>query len=59
MKEILSPGDIGIDGGNSHSKDDLRRSESLAENGIRFVDVGVSAGIWGLKAGYLSSDDRR
>ena len=52
LKEILSPGDTVIDGGNTWYKDDVRRAESLAEKGIRFVDVGVSGGIWGLKAGY-------
>jgi 6-phosphogluconate dehydrogenase len=52
LKEILSPGDIVIDGGNTYFKDDIRRAESLAEKGIRFLDVGVSGGIWGLKVGY-------
>jgi len=52
FKEILAPGDIVIDGGNTYFKDDIRRAESLAEKRIRFVDVGVSGGIWGLKVGY-------
>ena len=52
LKGILAPGDIVIDGGNTHYKDDLRRAESLAEKEIHFVDVGVSGGIWGLKVGY-------
>ncbi len=52
FKEILAPGDMVIDGGNTWFKDDIRRAESLAEKGIRFVDVGVSGGIWGLKVGY-------
>ena len=52
LKEILSPGDMVIDGGNSCFKDDIRRSEFLAEKGIRFMDAGVSGGIWGLKVGY-------
>jgi 6-phosphogluconate dehydrogenase len=52
FKEILAPGDIVIDGGNTYFKDDIRRAESLAEKKIRFVDVGVSGGIWGLKIGY-------
>jgi len=33
-------------------KDDMRRSKSLAERGIHFLDAGVSGGIWGLKVGY-------
>ncbi|MBU0989672.1 MAG: decarboxylating 6-phosphogluconate dehydrogenase [Proteobacteria bacterium] len=52
LKEILSPGDIVIDGGNTYFKDDIRRAKSLAEKEIRFMDVGVSGGIWGLKVGY-------
>jgi len=52
LKEILSPGDIVIDGGNSYYKDDIRRADLLAEKEIRFVDAGVSGGIWGLKVGY-------
>jgi 6-phosphogluconate dehydrogenase len=52
LKKKLEPGDIVIDGGNTYYKDDIRRAESLAEKKIRFVDVGVSGGIWGLKVGY-------
>jgi 6-phosphogluconate dehydrogenase len=52
LKEILSPGDIVIDGGNTNYKDDIRRAASLAEKNILFMDVGVSGGIWGLKVGY-------
>jgi 6-phosphogluconate dehydrogenase len=52
LRKILSPGDIVIDGGNTYFKDDIRRAESLAENEIGFMDVGVSGGIWGLKVGY-------
>jgi len=52
LKNLLSPGDIIIDGGNTYYKDDIRRSKLLAEKGIRFMDVGVSGGIWGLKIGY-------
>jgi 6-phosphogluconate dehydrogenase len=52
LKEILSTGDIVIEGGNSYYKDDIRRAGQLAEKGIKFMDVGVSGGIWGLKSGY-------
>ena len=52
LKALLSPDDIVIDGGNTFYKDDLRRAGFLAQNGIRFMDVGVSGGIWGLTAGY-------
>ncbi|MFP4087152.1 MAG: phosphogluconate dehydrogenase (NAD(+)-dependent, decarboxylating) [Desulfobacteraceae bacterium] len=52
LRDILSPGDMVIDGGNSWFKEDIRRAEFLAENDIRFLDAGVSGGIWGLKVGY-------
>jgi len=52
LRELLEVGDIVIDGGNTYYKDDLRRAEMLAEKGIKFMDVGVSGGIWGLKEGY-------
>ncbi len=49
---LLSPGDMIIDGGNSHYVDDLRRAKSLAEREIMYVDVGVSGGVWGRERGY-------
>jgi 6-phosphogluconate dehydrogenase len=52
LREILAPGDIVIDGGNTYYKDDIRRAEFLAGRDIRFMDVGVSGGIWGLRVGY-------
>jgi 6-phosphogluconate dehydrogenase len=52
LTEVLSPGDIIIDGGNSHYHDDLRRGGELAAKGIKYVDVGTSGGVWGLERGY-------
>lgn len=52
FKEILSSGDIVIDGGNTYYKDDIRRADLLTPKGIRFMDVGVSGGIWGREKGY-------
>jgi len=52
FKDLLSPGDTIIDGGNTYYKDDIRRAERLVEKNIRFMDVGVSGGIWGLQIGY-------
>jgi len=52
LKEILSPDDIVIDGGNTYYKDDIRRGDLLAKSGVKFMDVGVSGGIWGLEKGY-------
>lgn len=52
LKPYLSAGDTVIDGGNSFYKDAVRRSDRLKADGINFIDVGVSGGIWGLKEGY-------
>src|SRR6056297_840948 len=52
FKNLLSPGDTLIDGGNTYYKDDIRRSESLASRNIHYIDAGVSGGIWGLEVGY-------
>lgn len=47
IKPHLKQGDIVIDGGNSHYKDSIRRSQELAEQGIDFLDVGSSGGTSG------------
>lgn len=52
LAAALSPGDVVVDGGNTHYKDSQRRAALLAAKGIGFVDVGVSGGIWGLENGY-------
>jgi 6-phosphogluconate dehydrogenase len=49
---VLEPGDVVVDGGNSHYVDDRKHAEELAGKGIGFVDVGVSGGVWGLQNGY-------
>ena len=48
----LVPGDIVIDGGNSYYHDDIRRAAELKSQGIHYVDVGTSGGVWGLERGY-------
>src|SRR5687767_12569660 len=50
--KILSKGDILIDGGNSYYKEDLRHAADLKKLGIKYLDAGVSGGIWGLAIGY-------
>ena len=52
LSDLLSPGDIVIDGGNSNYKDSMRRAEELSLKGYHFIDVGTSGGVWGLKEGY-------
>ena len=49
---LMSPGDIIIDGGNSYYHDDIARAAKLKEQGIHFLDVGTSGGVFGLERGY-------
>jgi 6-phosphogluconate dehydrogenase len=48
----LAAEDVIVDGGNAFYKDSVRRAVELASYGVRFVDCGVSGGIWGLDEGY-------
>jgi 6-phosphogluconate dehydrogenase len=48
----LDPGDILIDGGNSHYADDIQAAKDLAPRQIHYVDCGTSGGVWGLERGY-------
>lgn len=52
ISNLLHPGDILIDGGNSYYKNSIKAAEFLKQKQIHFLDVGVSGGIWGLKIGY-------
>jgi 6-phosphogluconate dehydrogenase len=52
LSEVLSKGDLVVDGGNSRFTEDGPHAKLLAEKGIGFVDAGVSGGIWGLTEGY-------
>jgi 6-phosphogluconate dehydrogenase len=52
LAPLLGPDDIVVDGGNSHYHDDLRRAEQLQLEGIYYLDVGTSGGVWGLERGY-------
>jgi 6-phosphogluconate dehydrogenase len=52
LSEVLSPGDLVIDGGNSRYTDDAPNAALLAAKGIGYLDCGVSGGIWGKDNGY-------
>jgi 6-phosphogluconate dehydrogenase len=52
LKDLLEPGDIVIDGGNSYYRDDIDRAKQLKAQDIHYIDCGTSGGIWGLDRGY-------
>jgi 6-phosphogluconate dehydrogenase len=52
LAALLEPGDLIVDGGNSHYQDAIRRAAQCAEQGLHFMDVGTSGGVWGRERGY-------
>jgi 6-phosphogluconate dehydrogenase len=52
LAKHMQAGDIIIDGGNTHFKDDVRRARELKSKGIHYIDVGTSGGVWGIERGY-------
>ncbi|GLI27237.1 6-phosphogluconate dehydrogenase Gnd [Agromyces rhizosphaerae] len=52
LADLLDAGDLVINGGNSRYTDDLAYGETLGAGGVRFVDAGVSGGVWGDRYGY-------
>ena len=49
---LLSAGDTIVDGGNSYYRDSMRRGLALSQQGLRYIDAGVSGGIHGRDQGY-------
>jgi len=49
---LCSSGDTIVDGGNSYYRDSKRRALALSQQGLRYVDAGVSGGVHGLENGY-------
>jgi len=52
LAALMAPGDVIVDGGNTHFRDDIRRARALEADGIHYLDVGTSGGVWGLERGY-------
>ena len=52
LTTLLTPGDTIIDGGNTFWRDDIRRGKELERQGLHYIDVGTSGGVWGLERGY-------
>jgi 6-phosphogluconate dehydrogenase len=60
LRPLLEADDVVIDGGNSYYRDDITRAKDLKRDGIHYVDVGTSGGVWGLDRGYclmIGGDD--
>jgi 6-phosphogluconate dehydrogenase len=60
LRAAASSGDVVVDGGNSHWEDSRRRHREFAQEGVRFVDVGTSGGLWGARHGacFMAGGDR-
>jgi 6-phosphogluconate dehydrogenase len=61
LADLMAPGDIIINGGNSNYREDVDRAHALKEKGISYLDVGTSGGVWGLERGYclmIGGDDQ-
>jgi 6-phosphogluconate dehydrogenase len=52
LADLLADGDLVVDGGNSKFTDDTVHAELLDAHGVRYVDCGVSGGVWGRTEGY-------
>jgi 6-phosphogluconate dehydrogenase len=49
---LMEAGDIVIDGGNTYYRDDVERAKTFATEGVHYVDVGTSGGVFGLERGF-------
>ncbi|NWF81805.1 MAG: decarboxylating 6-phosphogluconate dehydrogenase [Chloroflexi bacterium] len=54
LTPLLQPGDILIDGANNNYQASIAHAAQLATHGLRFLDAGVSGGVWGLELGYCT-----
>ncbi|MBV9818143.1 MAG: decarboxylating 6-phosphogluconate dehydrogenase [Solirubrobacterales bacterium] len=52
LLDLMSEGDLIVDGGNSKWTDSIAHHARCAQRGVKFVDVGTSGGVWGLAIGY-------
>jgi 6-phosphogluconate dehydrogenase len=52
LAELMEPGDVIIDGGNSYYRDDIARASKLQPTGIHYIDCGTSGGVFGLERGF-------
>ena len=55
LTPLMRAGDLVIDGGNSNYLDSQRRAREAGARALRYIDCGVSGGVWGLERGYCLS----
>lgn len=51
LKQV-DPGDLVVDGGNSHYTESMEHARQCEEHQVQFLDIGMSGGVWGLEIGY-------
>jgi 6-phosphogluconate dehydrogenase len=54
LADLADEGDIIVDGANSYFRDSVSRAEEMRERGLRWLDAGISGGIWGYEVGYCT-----
>jgi 6-phosphogluconate dehydrogenase len=52
LAPMIATGDTLVDAGNSYYRDSMRRALALSQQGLRYIDTGVSCGVHGLDQGY-------
>ena len=52
LAPLIATGDTLVDGGNSYYRDSMRRALALSQQGLRYIDAGISGGVHGLEQGY-------
>jgi 6-phosphogluconate dehydrogenase len=52
LMPLVTTGDTLVDGGNSYYRDSMRRALGLSQQGLRYIDAGISGGVHGLEQGY-------
>src|SRR5215210_7292663 len=52
--ELAQEGDIIVDGANSYFRDSVARAREVRNAGLRWLDAGVSGGVWGYDVGYCT-----
>jgi 6-phosphogluconate dehydrogenase len=52
--DLADEGDIIVDGANSYFRDSVARAREVRNAGFKWLDAGVSGGIWGYDVGYCT-----